>query len=190
MRGPRVPDKNCLQCGQPIPRFRISNRKKLCSAACMHEAKKKDMETCFWAKVNKEAPSGCWEWTASRKEKGYGQFIWRGKMNRAHRLAWKLVNGDPGHLEVAHKCDNRICVNPDHLFLATHQENMADCVAKGRHTKTSRAKLTEEQVRAIRLEYRAKNKRRTNSRELAAKYGIGVAQISGIIAGRVWSHVK
>lgn len=188
MRGPRVPEKNCLQCGKPIPRFRISNRKKLCSAACMHEAKKKDLETCFWAKVNKEAPSGCWEWTASRKVNGYGQFIWRGKMNRAHRLAWKLINGDPGELEVAHKCDNRICVNPSHLFLATHQENMADCVSKGRHTfgeKNKRSKLTPAQV----LEIRANPPKHGEMKKLAEKYGVRANHISRILSGAFWKHI-
>jgi hypothetical protein len=148
------------------------------------------METFFWPKVNKDAANGCWEWTASRKEKGYGQFLYKRKMHRAHRLAWIMLNGDPGALEVAHKCDNRICVNPAHLFLATHQENMADCKSKGRQARATRAKLTVAQVRAIRSEYRAKNKRRTNSQALAAKYGIGVGAISAIMRGETWSHIK
>src|ERR1044071_6954685 len=59
------------------------------------------MAELFWVKVNKDAPRGCWEWTASRKERGYGQFMHEGKMHRAHRLAWILLFGDPGEKQVA-----------------------------------------------------------------------------------------
>ena len=132
--------KACAQCGTMF--YCIASKdvggtlpeQKNCSAPCAHKAIRKDMEPSFWSKVDKEGPGGCWIWTASRKERGYGQFLWRGKMHRAHRLAWVLSGQElPAKgLELAHTCDVRHCVNPAHLYVATHQQNVADTVARGR----------------------------------------------------------
>ena len=88
----------------------------------------------FWKKVNKKAGNSCWEWTgATNRNGGYGQIGVRGKIIRAHRLSWVWVNNKiPKDMHVLHKCDNRVCVNPDHLFLGTQKDNMQDCVRKGR----------------------------------------------------------
>lgn len=95
------------------------------------------LEDRFWSKVNKTP--FCWEWTASLSH-GYGQFMMPNrKLNRAHRVAWILVFGSiPLGLHVLHKCDNRKCVNPNHLFLGTNQDNIIDRVSKNRswHPKT------------------------------------------------------
>lgn len=137
--------KTCEQCGAEYGRVAANGArrqnfhgKRFCGPVCSQVARKKDQGECFWSKVDKSGASGCWNWTASRKEKGYGQFFWRGKMHRAHRLAWTLTGRElPARpLELAHRCDNRVCVNPDHLFVATHAENMADCKAKGRYART------------------------------------------------------
>ena len=91
------------------------------------------INTRFWEKVYKSA---CWNWTGSLNEKGYGLFRIggrKGKAEKAHRVSWEMFNGPiPENLHVLHLCDNRKCVNPEHLFLGTHQDNMKDMMTKGR----------------------------------------------------------
>src|SRR5690242_17489981 len=88
----------------------------------------------FWSKVKKT--SGCWLWTRSRTKAGYGQFTVRKVSQQplyAHRIAWMLMRGKiPDGKHVLHDCDVRHCVNPDHLFLGTQQDNNEDRDRKGR----------------------------------------------------------
>lgn len=79
--------------------------------------------------------NNCWEWQGTRLATGYGLFRVLGQ-RLAHRVSFVLKYGTLGEgLFVCHKCDNKTCVNPDHLFLGTHQDNMDDMVVKGRSTK-------------------------------------------------------
>ncbi len=93
-----------------------------------------DIRDRFWAKVDVRGPDDCWEWTASRRAKGYGQFNAYGRPMSASRFAAVLRLGyfDPS-LSVLHKCDNPPCVNPAHLYLGTQSNNERDKVARGRH---------------------------------------------------------
>jgi hypothetical protein len=78
------------------------------------------------------SPDGCWYWTGSTQTKGYGHFI----NHSTHRLSYHTYkNHDPGNLNVCHTCDNRLCVNPDHLWLGTHLDNVMDKVRKGRQSR-------------------------------------------------------
>lgn len=113
----------------------------------------RDLER-FNAKVRRT--ESCWEWTASKFPDGYGRFRYRGSTMLAHRVAWFFQYGEfPGDFLVCHHCDNRVCVNPDHLFLGTKQDNSDDMVAKGRAwnpvgERNGNAKLTQDQVDLIR----------------------------------------
>lgn len=95
----------------------------------------------FGRKIEKDPVSGCWNWTASRHRDGYGWFGpgGRGRAVLAHRWAYEnFVGPIPSGLYILHHCDNPPCVNPDHLFVGTQADNVADCIRKGRHAKMPR----------------------------------------------------
>jgi len=149
----------------------------------------------FWAKVDKSGE--CWEWTAGLR-RGYGRFRYSTQIALpAHRYSYILHHPLTidliKHLDmfVCHKCDNRKCVNPAHLFLGSQGDNMRDCVSKGRGVDNRGenqgcSKLTETQVREIRTKYANGG---VLQRELALEYGVSSPTISLIISRRNWSHI-
>jgi hypothetical protein len=152
----------------------------------------------FWAKVDKSGE--CWEWTGYLNG-GYGQFKLNGKMVKSHRLSYVLHHPltidlwEHREICVCHRCDNRKCVNPAHLFLGSVADNNKDCKEKGRFIagglllkgeKHGQSKLTETQVREIRMKYANGG---ITQRQLALEYGISQQIISFIISRRNWSHI-
>lgn len=80
-----------------------------------------------------EPNSGCWIWLGSTNAKGYAHLKYETRQQRANRFSWSAYNGEiPPGLHVLHSCDNRLCVNPEHLFLGTNQDNVDDKMRKGR----------------------------------------------------------
>ena len=106
----------------------------------MNRRLRKTLEERFWEKVEKRGEEDCWEWTGSRNILWqYGQFHFGGhcgKTLKAHRVSWEIHNGKiPPGLLVCHKCDNRVCVNPSHLYLGTHSDNLRDAWERTRVRK-------------------------------------------------------
>lgn len=153
-----------------------------------------DVKERFMEKVIPEPNSGCWLWSAGEKIKGggYGAFGYKGKVARAHRVSYELFCAEiPIGLFVLHKCDNPCCVNPDHLFLGTHQDNMDDRERKNRNKlpfqdgeKNHQAKLTEDDVRKIRSMSEMRHE------DIAKIFNVQRRQISRIIERKRWAHVK
>lgn len=150
----------------------------------------------FWSKVDKNGPGGCWLWTSYCNERGYGLMRHKGRKNfRAHRFSWELVHGPtPSDRFCLHKCDVRRCVNPDHMFLGSYQENMDDMVSKGRQ-RNGKERLTPAQVLEIRANPPSKYNTgkwvgaRQEMEEYAKKYGVSPCTIGHILSGRCWKRL-
>lgn len=148
----------------------------------------------FWKKIHKT--NTCWLWTAFKMPSGYGQFRIKNRMMLAHRVSWELKNGPilDSKLCVLHKCDNPPCVNPDHLFLGTLEDNIKDMMDKKRNSKETagaqgeqngRAKLTEQQVKEI----RSRPIYRGSQSKLAKEFEVSINLISRIINRKIWKYL-
>jgi hypothetical protein len=171
---------NC-PCGNTI----TMRQRKHCSAACAARMRAERVETLFWSRVQKSA--GCWTWTGPVGNHGYGT-IARGRL--AHRKIWAIVNGPiPKGMLLMHSCDNRRCVQPEHLSLGTDLLNMRDAKAKGRLTRApyqvTNAKLTPDQVRDVRARAAAGE----TQRSLAQAFGMYQSSISAIVTRKWWREV-
>lgn len=173
----------------------------------------KPTEQRFRSKVDKNGPvpahcpelGPCHVWTGGKDADGYGKFKLDGKDKRAHRVAFFLTHGRWPEPCCCHRCDNRPCCNPAHMFEGTNTENTADKVAKGRQAsgdanglrlhperaakgiRNASAKLTEQNVRDIRSEYAVGD---VSQRQLAARHGVSQPSIGLIIRGGTWGHVR
>jgi hypothetical protein len=153
---------------------------------------RRSLKDRFWSRVQK-AGSSCWLWTGTLNGSGYGVLGAGGrggKLLRAHRVAWEFHKGPiPDGLHCLHRCDNPRCVNVDHLFLGTNQDNIADRVRKGRSKAPifrgedhAQAKLSNDVIRRIREDGRIQ-------RVIAADYGLRQSDISRIKLRQAWKHV-
>lgn len=147
----------------------------------------------FWSKVDKGEPDECWNWKAFINPKGYGQFqVKKSRPAHAHKVALALVQGILIGDVVCHKCDNRKCCNPRHLYRGTWQSNMDDMIAKGRQKHppllgeaNGMSTLTNADVRYIRHWYK---KRPT--KEIASYLGCSIKQVWDVGGWKTWKHVK
>jgi hypothetical protein len=150
----------------------------------------KPLAFIYWPRVVRKF-SGCWGWIGSFDSRGYGRICehYGGRFFKAHRLSWFLHHGEWPNQNVLHRCDNPACTNPDHLFLGSHADNVADMVSKERHSRGEHrpnSKLTEAQVREIR-ERRAAGERR---RDLANSFDVSEWTIQNIYSGKSWSWLS
>lgn len=155
-------------------------------------------EERFWPKVDKNGPcpkgrpelGPCWVWTAGRFSQDYGQFRLGDKKIKAHRYVYETIVGPIADgLCVCHKCDVRHCVNPDHLFLGTTQQNTADKVSKSRQARGAgigRAKLTESDV--VRIRHLVTVEGRTNI-AVGRLFNVTDVLVSYIVHRKSWKHV-
>jgi hypothetical protein len=145
----------------------------------------------FWGKVQKtDSPNDCWEWRAGCFQNGYGCIKIDNVSKGAHRIAYEITFGKiSSNLYICHKCDNKKCCNPNHLFQATHQENMNDMYRKGRDNhlrgdKNPKHKITDAQVGEIRKRYAPHGRGGESGRKLAKVFGVSFQLISQIIHGK------
>lgn len=151
---------------------------------------RQERELAFWANV-KIKESGCWDWTAAKRDGRYGTFMLDGKNERTHRASWILTFGKiPQGKWILHKCDRPICVNPGHLFVGTHKDNVDDMVHKGRSARGERAartKLNGKIVDFIRRKYE-RFSRTFGTVALGRKFGVSSQSISAVVTKVNWKY--
>lgn len=185
--------KACEKCGKELVRrssdgFRYFLRRKFCDDACYRAFIVPRLEDQIAAEPN----SGCFLWTGTVNEQGYGHARHNGRYVAAHRLAWILANGEiPDGMCVCHRCDTPSCCNPKHLFLGTKKDNAQDMIKKGRRAPShgehnGRAKLTDADVAFIR-EARAKDPKRWTQVRLAKKFNVSHALVHNVQYRKAWA---
>lgn len=139
----------------------------------------------------KKQPNGCWEWQAQTTKGNYGRMRVGNKMVLAHRASYVIYKGEfESNLCVCHYCDNPKCVNPDHLFLGTHKDNVRDCIKKGRTNwakgeRTGNTNLTDTQVLAI----KAKVDLGFSRAPVAREFSVSKSTVDRIAQRVCWKHI-
>jgi len=149
------------------------------------------IESRFWNNVPMREEGKCWNWHGAKLKDGYGQIKIAGSPVQAHRLSWSMINGEiPEGMVIRHTCDNPSCVNPAHLLIGTHKDNIADKYARGRNpsqvgSDNNCSKLTESDVASIKDRLSIGERQR----DIAEAFGITQSQVSNIATGKQWGHV-
>lgn len=165
----------------------------------------KNTAESFWTRVNVGNPDQCWEWKGAKTSSGYGNLSWHGLHVQAHRVAYFLTNGGIGLLTnfrcegvakryrrfVLHRCDNRLCCNPSHLFLGSMRANQLDAYSKGRKVQPrsnhANAKLTATQVQEIRGRY---DRGEALQVALSEEFGVSQRTISLIVRRETYKDIQ
>lgn len=174
----------------------LPNRKKqiFCSPICFGRDYSKKHNSInvivkrFWVNVKKT--NKCWEWQLGKDKNGYGIFTIKGHSYKAHRISYQIINGKiPEKMCILHKCDNPLCVRPDHLFLGTLADNSIDMVMKGRSLfgeKNRKSKLKDSDILKIRSIY---NKNKITQTEIANIFNVTQSMIGFIVRKENWIHI-
>lgn len=185
----------CQNCEQTFLAHPSKNRK-FCSRDCWMAFCEKKAPERFWTHVDRSGGNNdCWPWQSRRFKNGYGAFAKNQIVHYAHRFCYEISFGEiPEDMYVCHHCDNRGCVNPKHLFLGTHDDNMKDAARKGRMytggavqgEQVGTSKLTTKEVMEIRERYARGG---ITQAKLAQQYGVKTKNIWRIIHRKSWRHV-
>jgi hypothetical protein len=178
----------CEHCGVTFAPKNRQRTPRFCTRQCHAAARTVPPAERFWQYVTKS--DGCWEWTGPLYSNGYGDFSVRKKHHLAHRYSFELAFGPivPNKLCVLHRCDNRPCVRPDHLFLGTRGDNNRDCANKGRTLRSDKhpaGKLTDAQT----LDIRRRSAAGESGVSLAMAFNVSTALISLIVNRKIRYHV-
>lgn len=190
--------RNCRKSFHTKPCLVRKGKGHFCSRKCADTRHTKVTPSELFLKHVKKSAKGCWLWTGyhlpdtPRCKGGYGQTTYRGQRMAAHRASWLIHRGPiPRGKFVLHDCprgDSRDCVRPDHLWLGTHKENMADMVAKNRSAAGERhpkAKLSVVKVVRIRQLIR----KGFSTKQVAAWYRVSPSTIVRAVSGFNWKKV-
>lgn len=180
-----VKHKKWQECGPHYHRFRTygdyTTLKRTTSNATWDERLTPDK----WTVTPGPLSTPCWLWNPKLSDQGYAVIKYHQKAYKVYRVMWERANGEtiPAGMSACHRCDNPACVNPEHIFIGTHDENMRDMISKGR--QSAPRGLTDDQVRTI----RAAVKGGARQKDVCDAMGIGSDTVSRIVNYKLYKNV-
>ncbi len=200
-----IESRRCQQCNQSFTPA-ISNVSKGMGKFCSHKCYSKSLVipflTRFWNQVNKNGPcpphlpniGSCWIWTKKdgSPRRGYGVIMKDKELVGTHRISWEIHYGPvPQGMCVLHKCDNRACVRPDHLFIGTKGDNAKDCINKGRSNRPSGEKHRNSIINKIQaLDILKRKQFGHGPTQIAKETGISYWCVYGVWSRSTWKNLE